>query len=136
MISKTNQYAIRAVLHVAQHQHAGPLRAAQIARALQLPANYLAKILHSLARAGVLHSERGPRGGFQLARPAKELWLSDVIAPFDPVAKQRECLMGREECSDESPCSLHESWRHASDPMIDFFRQTALADLLDPADGQ
>ncbi len=135
MISKTNQYAIRAVLYVAQNQTHGPVRAAQVAQALELPANYLAKILHALARAGVLVSERGPRGGFRLGRPAEELSLSDVIEPFDPVTKQRGCLMGLEECSDDSPCQLHDSWKEASDPMIDFLCDTAVADLLEETDG-
>ncbi len=135
MISKTNQYAIRAVLYVAQNQTDGPVRAAQVAQALDLPANYLAKILHSLARAGVLVSERGPRGGFILGRPPEEVSLADVIEPFDPVTKQRGCLMGREECSDESPCQLHDSWKGVSDPMIDFFCETVVADLLEETGG-
>ena len=130
MISKTNQYAIRAVLYVAQNERDAPVRANEMASELGLPPNYLSKILHALARAGVLVSERGPRGGFRLAHPAKQVSLADVIAPFDPVGEQRGCLMGRPECSDESPCRLHEGWKKASDPLIDFFQNTMLADLL------
>lgn len=129
MISKTDQYALRAVLYLAQHSGA-PVRAAEIARGLALPANYLSKILHALARAGVLDSERGPRGGFRLARPAEDVSLADVIEPFDSVASERACLFGRPECSDASPCPVHRKWKRASDPIIDFFNETKVSDLL------
>ena len=131
MISKTDQYALRAVLHLAQRVEDGPVGAAAIAQGLGLPANYLSKILHDLARAGVLRSERGPRGGFRLAKPASELSLAEVIAPFNSFMKQRTCLLGREQCSDETPCRVHERWSQAADPIIEFFNHTAIADLLE-----
>ncbi len=122
------------MLYVAQHQQDAPVRASEIAAEVGLPPNYLSKILHALARAGVLVSERGPRGGFKLARPAADVSLGDVIGPFDPLDQRQGCVLGRGECSDESPCRLHDGWKSASDPMIEFFRETALADLLDKAD--
>jgi Rrf2 family protein len=122
------------MLYVAQHQQDAPVRAGEIAGEVGLPPNYLSKILHALARAGVLVSERGPRGGFKLARPAEEISLSDVIEPFDPLDQRQGCVLGRGECSEKSPCRLHDGWKNASDPMIDFFSETALADLLDKAD--
>jgi Rrf2 family protein len=134
LISKTDQYALRAVLCLAQQPEGSTLGAAHIASRLGLPANYLSKILHSLARAGVLVSERGPRGGFRLARPAKELSLAEVIEPFNSLVQRRSCLLGREECSENSPCRLHTRWKSASDPIIEFFTRTAIADLIQEVD--
>ena len=122
------------MLYVAQHQQDAPVRAGEIAGELGLPPNYLSKILHALARADVLVSERGPRGGFKLARPAEAISLADVIEPFDPLDQRRGCVLGQGECSENSPCRLHDVWKRASDPMIDFFRETTLGDLLDKAD--
>ena len=133
MISKTDQYALRAVLYLAQNPER-PVRAAQVAGALRLPANYLSKILHTLARVGLLASERGPQGGFRLARPAAEISLAEIIQPFDTTASERSCLFGRPECSDESPCRVHHHWKQASDPVIDFFQDTRISDLLDEGD--
>ncbi len=130
MISKTNQYALRAVLYIAREGDDRAVTAREIARDLELPANYLSKILNALARVGVLRSERGPRGGFRLGVPADELSLAAVLAPFDAVSGTPDCLLGLGECSDESPCPLHERWRGASDPMIGFFRETVIADLV------
>ncbi|MGD2153809.1 MAG: Rrf2 family transcriptional regulator [Gemmatimonadales bacterium] len=131
MISKTDQYALRAVLCLAQQPAGATLGAVHIARRLELPGNYLSKILHSLARAGVLVSERGPRGGFRLARPANELSLAEVIEPFSSLAQERSCLLGREECSDDSPCRVHSRWKAVSDPVIGFFNETTIADLIE-----
>lgn len=133
MLSKTAEYALRAVLHLARQPGEGPLRAAEIARALAVPPNYLSKILHTLARAAILTSERGPRGGFRLAQPAAQISLADVIEPFDQLIRRRSCLLGRPECSDLSPCGVHDRWKLISEPVTRFFLETMVADLLETA---
>ncbi len=130
MISKTGEYALRAVLHLAQRGTAGPQRASQIARELGVPPNYLSKILHALARAGTLKSERGPGGGFRLARPPSEVALAEVLEPFDPMAREQTCLLGRPECSERNACMVHERWKRVREPVAQFFRETTIADLL------
>ncbi len=131
MISKTAEYALRALLHLAREESDQPLRSSQIAEALGVPSNYLSKILHSLARDGILISERGPRGGFRLARPAEELSLAEVLGPFDAHTTRRYCLLGRPECSDETACPVHERWKDVSEPVARFFQDTTLGDLLE-----
>ena len=128
-ISGTSQYAIRAVVFVATHEADGPVRVGPIATALKVPRNYLSKTLHLLARAGVLRSTRGPRGGFQLAVPADKLTLARVTAPFDQ-AGDRHCLLGRSRCSDHQPCAAHAHWSGVSNALQAFFCQTTVADLL------
>ena len=59
VLSKTSEYALRAVLHLARCGADRTVRASEMASALAVPANYLSKILHNLARAGILSSERG-----------------------------------------------------------------------------
>ncbi len=130
MISKTAEYALRALLHLAREAADRPLRSSQIAEALGVPSNYLSKILHSLARDRILVSERGPRGGFRLARPAQELSLAEVLGPFDAHTTRRFCLLGRPECSDETACPVHDRWKEVSEPVARFFQDTTLGDLL------
>ena len=84
-LSSTARQALHAVLCVAIFQDDGPVRVEEIAAATGNPRNYLSKILHALARAGILRSTRGPTGGFQLAEPPDEIALERVIAPFEPV---------------------------------------------------
>lgn len=127
-ISGTTQYAIRAVLYVAEHGEEDPVRVEAIAEALNVPRNYLSKTLHALARAGVLRSGRGPRGGFQLASDPAALSLAMVAAPFDDLTS-RQCLFGRASCNWRNPCSAHPRWEEVSNALQDFFRRTTIADL-------
>ena len=83
MLSSTSDYALRAILVLAQASGGRPLRAEQIARATGSPANYLAKTLNALAKAGLVTSTRGPFGGFVLAVPASELTVARIIDCFD-----------------------------------------------------
>ena len=129
ILSQTALYALRATLCLAGQEPSEPVRVDDIAERLDVPRNYLSKILHALARAGVLSSSRGPGGGFRLARPAAELMLADVAELFDQVPDEPFCLLGRSECSDVTPCAAHEHWRSVSVAVSDFFRRTSIADL-------
>jgi Rrf2 family protein len=128
-ISGTSQYAIRAVVYIATNGIDEPVRVGPIAEALDVPQNYLSKTLHQLARAGVLRSARGPRGGFELAIAPERLTLARVTEPFDEVGV-RHCLLGRPQCGDRSPCPAHARWGAVSDTLQDFFRSTTVADLM------
>lgn len=102
----------------------------QIAEALDVPANYLSKLLHQLARAGVLRSLRGPQGGFALALPAEQLTLAAALAPIDAERLGRRCLLGRPQCSDSNPCAAHEQWSSLAEHIEQFLGETTLADVL------
>jgi Rrf2 family protein len=136
ILSRTGEYALRAVLYLARQGGDAPIRVDDIAQALSAPRNYLSKILHELGRSGVLISSRGPKGGFQLAFPAEELSLEDVVGRFDPLERETACLLGRAGgCSDEDPCVAHERWRDLNQRRVSFFRETTVAELMSsPAD--
>jgi len=127
-LSSTAQQALHAVLCVAGSVDDGPLRVDEIAAVIGCPRNYLSKTLHALTRAGVLRSERGPRGGFRLAAPAEQLTLARVIAPFEPIGERR-CLVGLPSCSDRNPCPAHHRWKTVAGTVDDFFTKTTIASL-------
>lgn len=131
MLSDTAEYALRATLYIAQHANGSRLvRTDEAAEALGVPRNYLSKILHVLARQGVLSSTRGPLGGFRLAYDADDLPLYRILEPFDPVGPQRTCILGRPECNDGNPCPAHHRWKGISEKVLSFFRETTVGDLL------
>ena len=131
ILSRTGEYALRAVLYLARQGNDAPIRVDDIARALSVPRNYLSKILHELGRSGVLVSSRGPKGGFQLAFPAETLSLEDVVGRFDPLEREPACLLGQAGgCNDEDPCVAHDRWRELNQRRISFFRETTVAELL------
>ncbi len=127
--SSTVQQAISAVVCIAAAR-GEPMRAAAIADVTGAPRNYLSKILHALARAGVLTSERGPRGGFRLASPASQVTLADVAEPFERPG-QRRCLLGRPTCGDANPCPAHKRWSKVATGLENYFQTTTIARLLD-----
>jgi Rrf2 family protein len=132
MLTRTAGYALHAALVIAEGEQRGESaqRAHEVADALGIPSSYLAKILQTLARSGVLTSERGRNGGFRLARPADQTPLLDVIAPFDDLGKERQCLLGHGACSDVGACPAHKEWREASAPAFRFFERRTLADMM------
>jgi Rrf2 family protein len=130
MLSQTAEYALRAALHLAAHPGSRPTSVGELAEALDVPRNYLSKTLHLLARAGILASTRGKRGGFRLARPPADIPLCAVVAPFGPFGGEPRCILGRPVCSDRKPCPAHARWRAAAAATQAFFRDTTLADLL------
>ena len=129
-MSRSAEYALRAVLFIAQRPEGSPHRANELAEVLEVPRNYLQKVLHTLAKHGVLRSVRGPAGGFSLAVLPERLALRTVVDPFDAGPERRSCLLGRLECSDESPCTAHGQWSSVAEQVGSFFRDTTVADLL------
>lgn len=131
MLSDTAQYALRVALFLAEREGQGPQRVDDIAARLRVPRNYLSKTMHTMAQEGVLHSTRGPKGGFTLARSASGTRVLDVIEPFDDVGARRRCVLGRSACSDSRPCPAHGRWKPVADHIRDFYADTTLASLLE-----
>ena len=129
MLSQTAEYALRAVLYLAEQPHGRPVRVDEIGDALGIPANYLSKTLATLVRSGVLGSLRGPHGGFRLAVAPEDLPLLHVVAPYDDIGTRRHCLLGNPECSDHGACSAHHAWKETSSHVERFFRTTTVADI-------
>src|SRR5262245_43707360 len=72
-------YAVRAVVELANSSQASPRKVDEVARAQAIPVSFLENILTQLRSAGIVRSQRGPEGGYWLARPAEELDLATVI---------------------------------------------------------
>jgi len=133
VLSQTGEYALKAVLYLAEHGDGRPVRVAVIARALGVPQNYLSKTLHALVGHSILTSVRGPAGGFRLAREPRRLTLLAVIEPFDAIGGRRRCLLGRPQCTDRHACAVHDAWKRTAGQLALFFRTTTVADLTVPA---
>ena len=81
-LSARADYALRAAIELADSGE-GHVTAEQLAKAQKIPAKFLEAILTQLRRAGLVRSQRGPDGGFWLARPADEISLADIIRAID-----------------------------------------------------
>jgi Rrf2 family protein len=128
-LSQTGEYALRAVLYLAEHGADRSVQVSEMAQALGLPQNYLSKTLHQLTRAGVLASTRGKSGGFRLAVAPHRLVLQRVVAPFGDMEQRQRCLLRGTQCSDGNGCAAHARWKEVTERVSAFFRETTVADL-------
>lgn len=133
MLSRSSVYALQAALHLAQVDDGTSVSAARMAEALELPPDYLAKVLRRLSQDGVLVSTRGARGGYRLATGPGELTVERVVRSFEEVEPLRVCLLGGY-CHTDRPCTAHLrrlEWNAAQRRIL---TATTLDDLLaDPA---
>lgn len=127
MLSQTTEYALRAAVFLAG-DGGGPRTAAAIAEAASVPAGYLAKVLHRLARAGVVSSQRGVGGGFALRRDPEEVSVLEVVQAVDPIRRIRSCPLGLPEHR-RALCALHRKLDDAYATIEASFRDTTLAQL-------
>ena len=129
MLSSTSDYAIRAVLFLAGDTSRAR-RTDEIALATGAPRNYMGKTLNSLAKAGLLHSSRGPQGGFSLAVDPATLSLAQVIDCFVEARPHTRCLLGDRLCDASNPCAAHRKWQQILSSRREPLTTTTIADLL------
>lgn len=132
MLSQTGLYALQALLFLANQEEGAAVSAAGIARELDIPATYLAKVLQRLAQERILEGARGRRGGYRLVADPKRLTVAAAVAPFDGVGTPKVCLMGGP-CHPDRPCAAHarrSAWTSAAREILE---QTTLTDLLSGA---
>lgn len=131
MLSLTTEHALRALLVLARQPAGRAMRAAQLAAAIGAPQNYLGKTLGALARAGLLHSSRGPTGGFTLALPVEAITVGQVAEVFrEPRPASSHCLLGDRPCDPAHPCGAHRRWSVLTHEALSATHRTSLAHLL------
>lgn len=130
MLTRTSEYALRALIHLAQHQQDWPIPGNQIAAQTGIPPKYLSAVLSTLVRAGVLTSARGKSGGFSMARSPKETYLFEVLESFEPVLlPNRPCPFGKTVCSDDDPCLGHDDWKMIRDGYVQFLQRKTIYEV-------
>jgi Rrf2 family protein len=127
MFSQTAEYALRAVVYLAS-QPESARTVHQIADVTKVREGYLAKVMQSLSRAGLVTSQRGLGGGFTLARPADKLTIFDVIQAVDPIRRITQCPLGLK--GHINLCPLHRRLDHAMYLVERALRESTLAELL------
>jgi Rrf2 family protein len=131
--SKSTQYAIRAMLHLAGLAPGELCRLEVIAREADLPQHFLAKILQRLARRRLVRSTKGLGGGFALGTPAREITLFKIADAVDDLSVTiGDCVFGAQVCGDDNPCPLHDSWVKVRETEIHFLESITIADLSGP----
>jgi len=129
MLSRGGLYALQATLYLARQAPDTRISAARMAEALEVPPEYLAKVLQRLGQDGILESTRGAYGGYQLVRSPSELTVERVVRPFEEVEPPKVCLLGGR-CDSAAPCGAHLRRLEWNEARLRILASTTLADLL------
>jgi len=128
MISQTTEYALRAVVYLAQHADES-WTTKQIAAATRVPAGYLSKVLQGLSRAGLISSQRGRHGGFQLAGDPEQLTVLEVINAVEPIRRITRCPLNLSSHGTDL-CPLHQALDETIAKVEEMFGNKKLSELL------
>lgn len=130
MLSRTTRYALR-ILGFLADRGEGRIRGEEIAKATGIPANYLSKILNQLRKQGIVDSEKGWGGGFELREDARRVPIQRVLAIFDGLDSmtQQECVFGLPRCDADNPCPLHAHWERIRGSVEEMLTETTIGDL-------
>lgn len=128
MFSQTVEYALRAMTFLGSRSSASTTTEV-IARQTQVPAGYLAKVMRDLVVAQLVTSQRGPNGGFVLARPPEQITVLDIVNAVDPIQRIRSCPAGNP--FHIKLCSLHARLDAAMALIESELRKTSLAQVVE-----
>lgn len=129
ILSQSSIHAIRALMALSDLEEGRCEGSAAVAERVGAPPNYLGKLLQTLAHDGIVVSRRGKRGGWALARPAKDISLLNIVESLEDLDRWRGCFLTRADCSDESPCHVHDRWAAVRDAYLGFLKNTTLGQL-------
>ena len=134
MIAQKTRYALRSLLFLAEEQGAAPVQLGRIAETQRVPPKYLELIMLDLKKAGLVKSSRGPRGGYQLARPADRISFGEIVRTMEGPIGLVSCASVNfyapcGDCHDEATCAIRRAFTILRD------QSTAVLDGITLAQG-
>ena len=135
-VTRADEYAVIGLLYLARQPADRVVMIDEISESEGVPKSFLAKIFQSLAKTGIVRSNRGAGGGFSLARSPDEITLLQVLQCVEGVFALQKCVSDDPECvvstSRISNCALCAVFTEAQHRVNEVFARTSLADLLHP----
>ena len=133
-LSKRGEYGLRALQDLAAHYGEGPVPNRDLAARNNVPPRFLEQILLTLKHGQIVRSQKGPRGGYYLARPPQQINLAEVVrlldGPLAPISCVSETAYEPCGCPDMEACGLRRVMREVRDVVASMMERTTLADLV------
>jgi Rrf2 family protein len=119
MLAKSTEYAIRGLVFVQLQNWMGQRPGVtEIAREIEAPAAFSAKILHTLTTHKLLHSMKGRGGGFYFTDNQSALTIYEIILVMEGDGLFTECGIGLKNCSDKNPCPIHDQYEKIRNQLL------------------
>ena len=128
-ITRQADYAVRAVMYLAQLGPDEKASTSQIAEEKDIPLSFLAKIIAQLSVAGLLQTMRGARGGVTLARMPEEISLLEVVEAIDGPILINECVNDNYQCTQHG-CPMRNIWQEAQADLVARLKNTTFKQIL------
>ena len=128
-LTRAADYAVRIMIHLAGLRPGRRRNRTALAQAGQVAEHFLAKVLQSLVRAGLIDSQRGMNGGFSLAKAPEQITILDIVEAIEGPLSLNVCLVSGETCGRKPWCPAHRVWAEAQDAMAKVLRNATIASL-------
>jgi Rrf2 family protein len=129
-LSKKSDYALIAMKHLALKPGAGASSSArEIAEQYDIPIELMAKVLQRLVRSGLLVSQQGTRGGYQLGRSATAISVADVIQAIDGPLTVTACSTDDEQCDQFAKCNVRDPLWRMKERILEALRSCTIAEI-------
>jgi Rrf2 family protein len=136
-LSTKVRYGVRALFDIAYNSSGLPIQIKEISKRQQISQRYLEQIFQKLRKAGLLTSKRGPRGGYTLAKSAKEINIGNVIVAVEGGTELVPCIKKKKKshkkCNLYDRCATRVFWDDASEKFFEYFSGVSIQDICDKA---
>ncbi|MBP7239099.1 MAG: Rrf2 family transcriptional regulator [Saprospiraceae bacterium] len=130
MFSKTCEYGIKAMIFVAQKSKEGSrVGIKEIAKGTAAPEHFIAKIMQELGRKKLVHSIKGPNGGFYMDQFDLKTSLADIVRALDGNSIYSDCVLGLKTCNEKKPCPVHDQYRDIKKNLIKMIEENTIGDF-------
>jgi Rrf2 family protein len=130
MISKSCQYALRAVVYLASNTNStSRLNVKQISKEIDAPEAFTAKTLQLLNKHNIITSLKGPYGGFFIEEHQLDLAILNIVHAVDGLQIFTSCGFGLKQCSSKHPCAFHDLYAPVRSKMKEAFEKTTIQKL-------
>jgi Rrf2 family protein len=128
-ITRATDYAVRVTIYLATVPISERVHGPALARAIDAPESFVSKVLQHLVQAGLVTSQRGMRGGFQLGRRAAEISLLEVVEAIEGPTQLNLCIPQGPNCDRKEWCGAHSVWVEAQDALVQVLGKASVASL-------
>jgi Rrf2 family protein len=130
-VTRASDYAIRSLIHIAKKPEGTVFMRSELSKICDIPDSFLGKILQNLAKADILNSERGKKGGFKLNKPTVSITAYDIVKAIEGELNINECIFDDSFCSLVNTCSAHEMWGEIQSSLIQQLKSYNLKQLAE-----
>jgi Rrf2 family protein len=128
-LTREGDYGIRSVLYLARQPYKKVSFVTEISEQYKIPRSFLAKILQKLVKAKIVRSYRGVKGGFSLARQAKDISVLDVLEAIEGKMAMNLCLSDKKKCDFSRNCPVHSVWANVQSKIVEVLKKSNFEEL-------